>query len=109
MEQSKAYPGDVSREHFELIQPLLGGVRRRTKQRRVDLCEVFNGVLYLLKSGQQWRMLPDGFSKWRTVHSYFAKWSEPDQNGVSVLERLKNSVGAAREKQGACLDQLLDR
>jgi len=41
----------------------------------------------MLKSGCQWRMLPDGFPKWRTVHSYFAKWSEPGPDGVSVLER----------------------
>ena len=35
------------------------------------------------------------------MHSYFAKWSEPDQHGISVLEQaLKNQVGAAREKLG---------
>jgi transposase len=29
---------------------------------------VFCAVLYLLRSGCQWRMLPDEFPKWRTVH-----------------------------------------
>jgi len=43
----------------------------------VDLYEVFNALLYLLKSGCQWRMLPEGFPKWYTVYSYFAKWREP--------------------------------
>jgi transposase len=101
MEPGKPYPSDVSRVQFELIRPLLEGVRKRTKPRTVDLYEVFNAVLYLLKSGCQWRMLPDGFPKWRTVHSYFAKWSAADQDGVSVLERaLKKSVGEAREKLG---------
>lgn len=38
-------------------------------------------------------MLPRDFPKWTTVHSYVAKWSEPDQNGISVLEHaLKKSV-----------------
>ena len=101
MEPGKPYPSDVNRVQFELIRPLLEGVRKRTKPRTVDLYEVFNAVLYLLKSGCQWRMLPDGFPKWRTVHSYFAKWSAADQDGVSVLERaLKKSVGEAREKLG---------
>src|ERR1700686_3379232 len=46
-------------------------------------------------------MLPREFPKWRTVHSYFAKWSEPGQDGVSVLEpALKKQVGVARTKQG---------
>jgi transposase len=46
-------------------------------------------------------MLPQGFPKWGTVYSYFARWNKPDQDGISALERaLKKSVGAAREKQG---------
>jgi transposase len=46
-------------------------------------------------------MLPDDFPKWRTVHSYFRKWSEPRPNGISVLERVfKKSVGEVRVKQG---------
>ncbi|MDF0606994.1 transposase, partial [Neisseriaceae bacterium TC5R-5] len=48
----------------------------------------------------RWRMLPSDFPKWRTVYSYFEKWSAPDQDGVSVLEQaLKNQVGVARAKQ----------
>ena len=101
MEPGKPYPSDVNRVQFELIRPLLEGVRKRTKPRTVDLYEVFNAVLYLLKSGCQWSILPEGFPNWRTVHSYFAKWSAADQDGVSVLERaLKKSVADAREKLG---------
>ena len=101
MEPGKPYPSDVNRVQFELIRPLLEGVRKRTKPRTVDLYEVFNAVLYLLKSGCQWSILPEGFPNWRTVHSYFAKWSAADQDGVSVLERaLKKSVGETREKLG---------
>jgi transposase len=101
MEPGKPYPSDVNRVQFELIRPLLEGVRKRTKPRTVDLYEVFNAVLYLLKSGCQWSILPERFPNWRTVHSYFAKWSAADQDGVSVLERaLKKSVGEARAKLG---------
>ncbi len=75
--------------------------RKRAKPRSVDLYEVFNAVLYLLKSGCQWRMPPEGFPHWVTVYSYFAKRSAPDGDGVSVLERaLKKSVGEARAKLG---------
>jgi transposase len=80
----KSYSSDISREAFEQIRPVLESVRKRTKPRTVDLYEVFCAVLYLLKSGCQWRMLPKDFPKWRTVHSYFAKWSELDQEGVDT-------------------------
>jgi transposase len=106
----KNYPSDISREAFEQIRPLLEGVRKQTKPRTVDLYEVFCGVLYLLKSGCQWRMLPSDFPKWRTVHSYFAKWSEPDPDGFSVLERATRRVLAFRLSNtltaDACVDAL---
>jgi len=107
----KQYPSDLSREQFERVRSLLEGVRKRTKPRTVDLYEVFNAVLYLLKSGCQWRMLPEGFPKWRTVHSYFAKWSEPGPDGISVLEQALKKNGWRGPSQTGTQrhDQLLDR
>ena len=107
----KRYPSDISKETFDEIRPLLESVRKQTKPRTVDLYEVFCSVLYLLKSGCQWRMLPSDFPKWRTVHAYFAKWSEPDSDGVSVLERaLKKCGWRGPYKTGAqILDELFDR
>ena len=63
MEQRRQYPSAISPEQFEQIRPLLESVRKRTKPRTVDLYEVFNAVLYLLKSSCQWRMIPEGFPK----------------------------------------------
>ena len=77
----KYYPSDISREQFEQMRLLLEGARKKTRPRTVDLYEVFCAVLYLLRSGCQWRMIPEEFPKWRTVHSYFAIWSEPRQGG----------------------------
>jgi transposase len=107
----KSYSSDISREVFEQIRPVLESVRKQTKSRTVDLYEVFCAVLYLLKSGCQWRMLPQDFPKWRTVHSYFAKWSEPDQEGASALERaLKKSGWRGPRQTGAQRqDELPDR
>jgi transposase len=68
-------------------------VRKRTKPRTVDLHEVFNAVLYLLKSGCHRRMLPEGFPNWCTVYAYFAKWSAPGQHGLSALERALKKIG----------------
>ena len=50
---------------------------------------------HLLRSFFQWRMLPDEFSKWRTVHSYFAIWSEP-REGDSLLEQALKKSKLAR-------------
>ncbi len=97
----KSYPSDISREQFEVIKPLLESARRKTSPRRVDLYEVFCAVLYLLRSGCQWRMLPDEFPKWRTVHSYFAIWSEPREGGSLLEQALKKSGWRGPRETGA--------
>ena len=61
---SHSYPSDINREQFD-----------RTKPRTVDLYDVFCGVLYILKSGCQWRMLPADFPNWRTCYKYFRQSS----------------------------------
>jgi len=55
------YPSDISRKQFEQIRPMLEGARKKTAPRKVELYEVFCAVLYLLRSGCQWRMLPTRF------------------------------------------------
>ena len=86
---SHSYPSDISREQFARILPTLESARRRTKPRTVDLYDVFCGVLYLLKSGCQWRMLPADFPNWRTCYKYFRQWSErPGPGQDSILEQV---------------------
>ena len=100
---SHSYSSDISREQFARILPCLESARRRTKPRTVDLYDVFCGVLYLLKSGCQWRMLPADFPDWRTCYKYFRQWSEPTRPGEvfhSGAGLKKKSVGAARRSNG---------
>ena len=94
---SHSYPSDISREQFARILPTLESARRRTKPRTVDLYDVFCGVLYLLKSGCQWRMLPADFPNWRTCYKYFRQWSErPGPGQDSILEQVLKKIGWAR-------------
>src|SRR5256885_10141813 len=88
----KIYPSDVSREQFERIQPLLESARKQTKPRAVDLYEVFCGLLYVLKSGCQWAMLPSDFPKWRTVYNYWQIWSEDKDGQPSILQRVLKKI-----------------
>lgn len=93
----KIYPSDVSRERFEKIRPLLESARRTTKPRTLDLYDVFCGVLYVLKSGCQWSMLPSDLPKRSSVHAYFTIWKEQpiDEQGhpqPSILEQVLKKI-----------------
>ena len=104
----EAYASDISKEKFEEIRSVLEGVRKRTKPTTVDLYEVFCGVLYVLRTACQWRMLPRDFPNWVTVYSYFVKWRTPGEDGVSALQSaLTNQVCTARQKLGRSTEPTL--
>ena len=42
--------------------------------RKYSLRSVFNGILYIVKTGVQWRMLPLDLAPRQTVYYYFNKW-----------------------------------
>ncbi|MGT2455480.1 IS5 family transposase [Cupriavidus basilensis] len=98
----KRYASDISRAQFEIIREFLESARKTTRPRQVDLYDVFCAILYLLKSGCQWNMLPDGFPNKSTVHYYFKLWkTKPSEEELSLLEQaLKNVVGAVRVSNG---------
>ena len=109
---SHSYSSDISREQFARILPCLESARRRTKPRTVDLYDVFCGVVYLLKSGCQWRMLPADFPDWRTCYKYFRQWSErPDPAKYSILEQVLKKIGwrGPAKQWSERTDQLLYR
>ena len=90
----KKYISDVSREAFEKVESILLGVRKKTRPRQVDVYEVFCALLYLLKSGCQWDMLPSDFPAKSTVYYYFKMWKErPSAEEPSPLERALKKGG----------------
>jgi transposase len=83
----KSYPSDINREQFELIRLELEGLKKKTAPRKVDLYDIFCAILYILKSGCQWRMLPSDYPHWRTVYGYFKEWGSRFESEDGKLEK----------------------
>ena len=74
---NERYVSDVTDDEYGLIEPLLPPARRGGRRRTTDLREVLNAILYLVRAGCQWRMLPKDFPPWGTVYGYFRRfWQE---------------------------------
>jgi transposase len=104
-----SYPSDITKEQFAKIKPILESARKKTRPRSLDLYDIFCGILYVLKSGCQWRMLPKEFPKWRTCHYYFSVWSEKESDkSKSILEKvLKKMLVEVRQSKGRKKKQAL--
>ena len=78
MSRGKVYPSDLTDDEWAVLAPLLEHERRdgRGRPRTVERREVLNAILYVLRTGCQWRYLPEGFPNWNTVYWYFARWTD---------------------------------
>lgn len=75
----KSYPSDLTDAQWALLEPLVLAFENRVRPgppREVDLREVVNTVLYLNRTGCQWRFLPHDLLPKSTVYDYFAKWRD---------------------------------
>lgn len=89
------YPTGVSDDQWAVLEPLLPKPARRGRP-PTDRRPVLNALLYLIKGGAPWRLLPRNFPPWKTVYHLFRQWA---LNGT--WERINGCLRAlARAAQG---------
>ena len=88
---------DVTDAQWKLLQPLLPKAKRRGRP-RTPLRAVVNAVLYMVKSGGPWRLLPPTFPPWKTVYHHFRAWSR-DHTWSALNDCLRALVRATHDKR----------
>ena len=92
----QAYLSDVSDEEWALVAPYLTLMREDAPQREHSLREVFNGLRYIVRTGMQWRMMPNDLPPWYTVYQQTQRWIK-----AGVFEDLVNDLRTlVREIEG---------
>jgi len=81
------YPTNVSNSQWQVIKEYLYNERKR----KYDLKEILNAILYVVKTGCQWRMLPQDFPKWQLVYYYYRKWVAAEVFDL-ILDKLRSLV-----------------
>ncbi len=91
-----AYNTDLTDTQWRLASPMFPTNSGRGRPTELDLRRVLNAILYLVRTGCQWRNLPMGFPKWQSVYYYFRKWCK-DGTWQAINEALRQME---REKRG---------
>jgi putative transposase len=91
MSVDQDYPTDLSEAPWALLQCLLpqrtwrpGGPGRPPCAVR----RIVNGILYVNKTGCQWRLVPKTFGHWSTIYGYCKRWRR-DGVWAHVMETLR--------------------
>ena len=87
----KAYPSDLTDAQWEELDPLLPPAKPGGRRRSVNMREVINGILYVLRGGIPWRMIPHDLPPWGTVWWYFREWRN-DGTWERIEEALRPKV-----------------
>jgi putative transposase len=66
------YRTDLTTKQWQIIKKLIPAQKKGPKQ--VCRRRIINAILYLLRTGCQWRNLPLSFPKWKTVYNVFWHW-----------------------------------
>jgi transposase len=74
MEHRKPYPSDVSDDEWSFVSPYLTLMTEDAPQRTYELREVFNGLRYIVKTGAQWRWMPNDLPPWTVVYQQTRRW-----------------------------------
>jgi len=68
------YPSDVTDEEWWFVAPYLALCREDAAQRDYPLRDVFNGLRYIAKTGNQWRFMPNDLPPWTVVYQQMRRW-----------------------------------
>jgi transposase len=93
--KNAAYHTDLSDAQWAYLEPILPKPAR-TGRPPTNLRVLVNALLYVVKAGCSWRLLPKTFPPYQTVYHVFAAWSR-DGIMASIHDRLR---AHARESAG---------
>ena len=86
----------VSDAEWLVIGPLLPPERGRWSRPAQDNRRYFEGMLWVARTGSQWRYLPDEYGKWNSVFRRYRRWIK---SGIfdAMLETLAELAGQDRK------------
>lgn len=98
------YPSDLTEREWKILKPLLPrpGANQKNSQRRI-----IDSLLYLDRTGCQWRWLPHDYPAWPSVYYHFAKWTKQEvweRINTALVKLDRQQRGRTETPSGALID-----
>jgi transposase len=69
----KPYASDLSHAEWAILEPLIPPAKVGGRPRSVNMRQITSGILYVLRSGGAWRLLPHDYPAWSRVYDYIRR------------------------------------
>lgn len=90
-----------------MIRPLIPLSPPIGADRTVNMRKMVNGILYVSRSGCQWRMLPKEYEHWNTTYGYFRTWVQEgtwERIHDALREQVRTREGREATPSAAIID-----
>jgi putative transposase len=105
--QKNKYDSDVSDKEWQIIEPHLRNKHKSGRRQKYPLRQIWNGIMYLLHTGCQWRSLPHDFPPWKTVYWHFMKLRDCEQiknTQIALRKKLRVKLGRNEDPSAGSID-----
>lgn len=105
---SQVYPSDLSDEQWAILEGLkLGEHEGPGRRMTLSVRAVVNGILYLVRTGCQWRYLPKDYPNYNSVHYHYRKWTRDgtwQRVNTALREQVRREAGRPSAPSAAIVD-----
>ena len=84
----RRYATDLTDREWALLAPLIPQPKPGGRPAKHERRELVNAMLYWLRAGCAWRLLPHDFPPWQTVYHYWRAWRR-EGRWERILARLR--------------------
>ena len=101
------YPSDLTDAEWALIEPHMPAVKPLGRPRETGLRAVLDAILYIGRTGCQWRMLPKDFPAFTTVQGYFYDWRDSglfEKINFELLLQAREAAGREPSPSAGVID-----
>ena len=103
----RPYSTDLTDAEWAVLETHIPPVKPGGRPARHTRREVVNGILYVLRSGEAWRLLPHDLPPWQTVYRYFRAWRRQgvwERAHTALREQARRFAGREPTPGAAILD-----
>ena len=105
--RGQRYASDLTDQEWALIEPHMPARKALGRPRKTELRAVVEAILYMLRTGCQWRFLPKEFPPFTTVQGYFYEWRDDglfERINFELLMQTREAAGREPSPSAGVID-----